>query len=210
MKINYFDFGLHKGDEVLMFLEAVKPLNAPVSVYGFEAHPELAQKASDRYKGSDNIQIINKAISNCNSKVRLYIAEGNKMEGNSIFKTKNNVNPDNFIEVEGVKFSDWIKSNIPNYKEFINVVRFNIEGAEIHLIDDLIESGISEHINLYLGSKGGEDILKCSEIKHLHGSYVEKLVENNIEVHQFCVVSTDNISYERIQKIVDDGWGRWK
>jgi len=205
MKINYFDFGLHRGDEILMFLDCIKPLSASVSVYGFEAHPELHQKAVNRYKGSDNIHIVNKAISNSNSKVKLYIANGNKMEGNSIFQTKSNVDPEDFVEVDGVKFSDWLKKNVPNYKEFINVVRFNIEGAEIHLMDDLIESGVSEHISLYLGSSGGEDIMKCSEIRHLHDDYIDKLKDNDIQVHQFCKASVNNVSYDKINEILRNG-----
>lgn len=204
MKINYFDFGLHKGDEILMFLEAIEPLTKDVNVYGFEAHTELAKEAENRYKDYPNVTIINKAIAERNSKVRLYIAEGNKMEGNSIFKTKNNVDPENFIDVDGIKFSDWIKKNVPNYKKSINVIRFNIEGAEIYLMHDIVKAGINKHISLYLGSKGGDDILKCTEIKHLHKVYMEHLDKFNIDIHQFCKASPNNIPYDKIRELIQN------
>jgi FkbM family methyltransferase len=200
MKINYFDFGLHKGDEICMFLDVVKPLNAYVRVFGFEPHPDLYNEVSKRYAGNLDIQILPYAVSDKNETIPLYIAESNKMEGNSIFSSKNNVDADNYVNVQAVKFSDYI--NTIDYKDCINVVRFNIEGAEIHLFDDIIKSDLIENIDLYLGAKGGVDILKVSEISHLHSSYENKLRENGIEVHQFCSVSQDNISSEKICSIL--------
>jgi FkbM family methyltransferase len=200
MKINYFDFGLHKGDEIQMFLDATKSIQGiyDISVYGFEAHPELSIKVANRYSEYDNVEIINKAISFENSKIRLYIAEGNKMEGNSVFSSKNNVSTDNYVDVDGVLFSDWLIENETSFSDAINVIRFNIEGAEIYLLEDIISSGLNEYIYLYLGSSGGVDILKCEEIAHLHSDYEQKLKQNGIEVHQFCSASTNNISADRI------------
>jgi FkbM family methyltransferase len=200
--INYFDFGLHKGDEITMFLDAIQPINSSVNVYGFEAHPDLHKRVKKRFEHSQDINIFNKAISNKNSKVNLYIAPNNKMEGNSIFPTKNNVSSE-YVEVDGILFSDWLLKNVPNYKEAVNVIRFNIEGAELFLIDDLINSGIYKEISLFIGSRGGEDILKCSEIAHLHSDYEKKLIENSISVYQFCSASVNNISNENICKILN-------
>lgn len=200
MKINYFDFGLHKGDEIEMFLEAISPLKASVRVYGFEPHPELYERVSKRYSHNLDIKIFPYAVSDINGKTRLYIADGNQMEGNSIFKTKNNVDPNNFVEVKTIKFSDYLDTI--DYKDYINVVRFNIEGAEIHLIEDIVANGLNNNIQLFLGAKGGVDILKCEEISHLHSDYKEKLKSNGIEVYQFCSVSQDNISDEKIRSII--------
>ena len=161
----------------------------------------MFQKAADRYRNYQNVQIFDYAISNNNGYAKLYIAEGNKLEGNSIFKSKNNVDPSKYIEVKSIKFSDWIRKNIPNYTKEINVIRFNIEGAEIHLLEDIIEKELNKHIYLYLGASGGEDILKCKEISHLHSSYESRLKENEINVHQFCSVSQNNISSEKIISI---------
>jgi FkbM family methyltransferase len=203
MHINYFDFGLHNGDEIVMFSESINSLkDKSLSVYGFEAHPDLCNRAKDRYKHASNIKIFNKAVSFQKGKTRLYIAKKNKMEGNSIFISKNNVDAENYVDVETFKFSDWVKESISNFKKSINVVRFNIEGAEIYLIKDIIESGIRDYIHLFLGSSGGEDILKCTEIAHLHGEYMNMLEENKIKVYQFCKASPNNVSNEKIQQLI--------
>lgn len=200
MNINYFDFGLHNGDEISMFLDAVSPLGAYVRVFGFEPHPELYDKVSARYAGNLDIQILPYAVSDKNGTIPLYIAEGNKMEGNSIFSSKNNVDADNYVEVQAIKFSEYLETI--DYKDSINVVRFNIEGAEIHLFEDIINSGLNKHIDLYLGARGGVDILKVPEIIHLHSEYEQNLIANGIEVHQFCSASQDNISSEKIRSIL--------
>ena len=203
MRINYFDFGLHYGDEIDMFLSAVRPLAAMVTVYGFEAHPDLSQRVAQKYKDYPDISIINKAIAPKGSKpIPLYIAEGNKMEGNSIFSTKYNVDKQNFVYVEGIVFSEWLLENVPDYKESINVVRFNIEGAEIYLLKDIISNNIHRSIKLFLGASGGVDILKCEEIAHLHKEYERRLIENDIFVHQFCAASHNNIPNDRICQIL--------
>jgi len=205
MKINYFDLGLYNGDEIQMFLDAVKPMEADVKVYGFEAHLHLAEKVAHRYHKNKNVQIINRAISDKNGMTKLYIANGNKMEGNSIFPTKENVNPEEFVEVECVKFSDWIANNVPFWWRAKNVIRFNIEGAEIHLMDDIISTGVFRKIDLFLGSKGGVDILKCSEIVHLHENYLQMLADYEINVHQYCAVDIGNISDEYIREYLAYG-----
>jgi FkbM family methyltransferase len=203
MHINYFDFGVHKGDEIEMFLDAVEPIElCTVDVYGFEAFPHLAYVAQMRYDKLPNVKIFNKAIYNNNVRVRLYIAEGNAMEGNSIFSSKENVDQENYVDVDGIKFSDWIEYNVPEYKKGINVIRFNIEGAEIYLFEDLITSKIDQHFDLFLGASGGVDILKCSEIAHLHDDYNRMLKNKSIIVHQFCAASKNNISPERIREII--------
>lgn len=206
--INYFDFGVHNGDEIEMFLNAVKPLVGSViftpKVYGFEAHPDLCFQARARYSEYDNVRIVNEAICNHNEVIKLYIAESNKMEGNSIFKGKRNVDPLNFEVVKGTKFSTWLKQNQIPYKKCINVVRYNIEGAEIYLFEDIIDNCINEHIDIYLGAADGDDIAKCSEISHLQNDFKKKLESECIKVHQFCSASPNNVSEEFIRRKITD------
>jgi len=203
LQINYFDLGLHLGDEIQMFLDAVESLDAKVNVYGFEAHPDLANKVRNRYKNLSNVNIYNKAISNktdSDGMIKLFIANANRMEGNSIYATKHNVEPNNFVKSEAIKLSEWIKENLKDYKNSINVLRYNIEGAEVDLFQDLISSEMYEHIHLFLGSRGGEDILKCSEISHLHQGFLDTLRIYSINVHQFCSASINNIDAEQIRR----------
>jgi FkbM family methyltransferase len=200
MNLNYIDLGLHKGDEIQMFLDAVKPLKhfKKIRVFGFEPHPDLFQAVKKRYQNNISVRIFDKAISNSNGDANLYIAESNKLEGNSLFSTKNNVDKDNFVKCQTIILSDWIKDEIPSFKKDVNVLRYNIEGSEIHLFNDLINTGLSKYFNLYLGSANGDDILKCSEIHHLHEDFMNILKNNNIYVHQYCAASINNIKSQDI------------
>jgi FkbM family methyltransferase len=177
--INYFDLGTHKnGTEINMFLRAVQNMDVPYNIYGFEAHPDLAQQAAERYAEYPEVKIYNIAISDKNEKIELYLNRGRGL-GNSIFKTKNNVDAKKFVEVEGVVFSDWVRDNKIDLT-MINILRFNIEGAELHLMNDLVLSGLYKDIDLILAPSTGGDILKCKETKPLYGYYIEMLKRHNI------------------------------
>lgn len=183
-EINYFDLGLHKdAKEIDMFVDICKKNKIKYNVWGFEAHPKYCDFLEKKYENDINIKIINKAISNENGILNLYISESNDGEGNSIFKTKKNVNKENFISVDCILFSDWILKNIPNFKNENNILRFNIEGAEWHLMNDLNDNNMLNFFKLFLGSN--TDIPKVSEINKYLPNYLSILKKNNITIHRF-------------------------
>jgi FkbM family methyltransferase len=191
MKLNYFDLGLHKDAvEIDMFIDICKKNKFEYNIYGFEAHPEYCNKLYKKYENDKNVKIINKAISNNNGLIKLYISEKNNGEGNSIFKTKINVNANNFITIESIKFSDWIKENIVDFKENNNILRFNIEGAEWHLINDLNDNNLLKYFKIILGSKS--DIRKVGELVKYIEEYDMILKNNNICVNRFTKVNPKN------------------
>ena len=183
-KINFIYLGTHIGQEIEMFLNEVKDKETDFEIYSFEAMPSTFRQVNSKFMSKDKVRIYNYAISNKKGKTKIY--EASKTLGNSIFKTKNNVNPNKFYEVDSISIVDWIKDNIPSYKEDINILRFNIEGAELLLIRDIVEKDFTKHINLFLGARVGADILKCSEIVDEYDSYIELLKENNIVIHYYC------------------------
>lgn len=184
IKINYFDLGLHKdAKEIDLFLSICEQHNFKYNIYGFEAHPEYCKILEIKYKDDKNIQIINKAISNKNGNEKLYLNTTFGGEGNSIFKTKNNVIKDKFIVVESILFSEWIEANIPNFKNENNILRFNIEGAEWYLMNDLNKNGMLKFFKIFLGSH--LDMNKVSELKEKIKEYEDILNQNNIKVESF-------------------------
>lgn len=185
MLINYFDLGLHKGQEIPLFIKICETNNWEYQIYGFEAHPDYCKTISEKYKANKNIQIINKAITDTPGKIKLFLANSNGGEGNSIFRTKNNVTDQNVI-VEGIRFSDWIKKNIPNFKSQTNVMRFNIEGAEWHLMQDLINNDMYKYFKVICGST--PDIPKVAELRDKLSEYNNLLIEHGIIVHRFTYV----------------------
>ncbi len=183
-KINYFDLGLHKeAEEIDMFLEICKKNNYDYCVYGFEAHPDYCKNLVKKYKNDNNIQIINAAIYNKNTKTKLYISETSDGAGNSLFKSKNNINIDNYVLVNAILFSDWIKNNVKNYKKFLNILRFNIEGSEWYLINDLDKTNTLKYFKIILGTN---DMSKVSTLHNKINKYNETLKRNNINTYRFC------------------------
>jgi FkbM family methyltransferase len=188
IKINYFDLGLHKNaPEIDMFLDICHKNGFDYNIWGFEAHPEYCKKLQHKYSGNNKITIINKAISNNLNKIKLYISNENDGEGNSIFKTKNNVNENNYIEVDGIIFSEWLKENVPNLGSCNNILRFNIEGAEWFLMNDLISNNLNTKFKIFLGST--PDILKIGELKNKINDYNDLLIKNNINIHRYVGVN---------------------
>jgi FkbM family methyltransferase len=202
MKVNYFDFGLFDGEEINMFLNDIKDFNVDINVYGFEANPIFYEKIKNRFSHNNKIKIYNLAISDKNEKVKLYLEKTG--QGNSIFRTKNNVDPNNYYTVDGISFVDWLNDNLPNFVNDINIVRFNIEGAELLLINDMISKNVIKHFSLFLGSHVGVDILKVSEIQKEYQNYLKTLKDNKIEIKLYCKdLKNENVNLkEELKKIL--------
>lgn len=202
MKVNYFDFGLFDGEEINMFLNDIKDFNVDVNVYGFEANPIFYEKIKNRFIHNNKIKIYNLAISDKNEKVKLYLEKTG--QGNSIFRTKNNVDPNNYYTVDSISFVDWLNDNLPNFVNDINIVRFNIEGAELRLINDMISKNVVKHFSLFLGSHIGVDILKVSEIQKEYQNYLKTLKDNKIEIKLYCKdLKNENVNLkEELKKIL--------
>jgi len=184
IKINYFDLGLYKNaGEIDLFLEICKNNNFGYSIYGFEAHPGYCKILESKYTNDKNIQIINKAISNKKGTERLYLNDSYDGEGNSIFKTKNNIIVDKYIDVDSIVFSEWLLENVPSFINQNNILRFNIEGAEWYLMNDLNDNNMLSYFKIYLGSK--PDMKKVSELHNNIKDYEKILKDNNITVEKF-------------------------
>lgn len=184
MKVNYFDLGLFDGEEINMFLNDIKDFNVDVNVYGFEANPLFYEKIKKRFQDNEKIKIYNLAISDKKDKVKLYLEKTG--QGNSIYKSKNNVNPNEFYIVDSISFVDWLYEYLPSFVNDINIIRFNIEGAELLLINDMVSKNVVKYFNLFLGSHIGVDILKVNEIKQEYQNYIKTLNDNNIKIKLYC------------------------
>jgi hypothetical protein len=196
-RVNYFDLGLHSGLELRYVVTQILTPAAnkkliDFQAYGFEAceaavlfvkhQLQLKPNSKESY---DSTTIIHKAISNTQDKIKLYYTDREKQPegaGNSIFRTKNNVT-DKYEEVQGVIFSKWLKENVPNYDKHFNILKVNIEGAEWHLFNDMVDNDILQHFPVILGS--GHDVDKVSELDS--DKYWKLIKDNNINIHRFTV-----------------------
>lgn len=204
-KINYFDLGLYRGWEIKHIIYNIFPelKIENYNAYGFEAHPLYAQTVKESI-ANDRVEILNKAISSKSQKIKLYIASNGGI-GNSIYSTKNNVDKNNYVEVEGIVFSEWLEDNCPNFKDEVNILKVNIEGAEWDLFTDLVSKGYHKYF-IFCGA--GHDVEKVKELDP--EKYWRLIKENSIELLRFSEwkpYKNFNIK-EKIQEVINDEYIR--
>jgi len=178
--IHYYDLGVYTGSEIDAFIKIMNDLNKEYIVHGFEAHPEFAKKLRVKYNDNPNVHIHEKLIGRVNGRGRLYISTVE--QGHSMYASKNNATS-KFVEVDSVKLTDFVGTE---FKDQINIIRFNIEGAEWDLLQDFLLKEYQKYVNIWLGAEVGADIRKCGEIAHLYNDYIDLLKNNKIKIHQFC------------------------
>jgi len=162
--INWFDLGSLHGDEIQWFLDAV---NCPHTVYAVEAYKPFSDALTERYRGNQNVHVYNYAIG---TRDKLYIAD-NDGEGNSIYDTKRNVDKNNYVDVEPIELSAFIRKHVPDFDTSINILRYNIEGAEYDMMYDITTNGYL--FDAYLS--GELDLPKVGELKDKVDEYNQLL-----------------------------------
>lgn len=114
---------------------------AGARVFAFEPNPDAFAVLSQRMSGYPNVVCINKAVAAEEGTARLYLHENAASDpvhwstGSSLLSVKSNVNADTYVEVEVVDFIEFLVSlNSP-----VALVKMDIEGAEVALLDRLLE-----------------------------------------------------------------------
>ena len=211
-RVNYFDLGLHTGLELKYILTHILTPHKKVidfQAYGFEASKKFALRLKEQYHPQPelNTTIIHKAISNTEDNIKLYRVnleiQPNEV-GNSIFRTKNNVT-DEYEEVEGIIFSKWLKENVPDYEEHFNILKVNIEGAEWHLFNDMVDNDMLQYFPVILGA--GHDVDKVSELDS--DKYWKLIKDNNINIHRFVADWRTELN-ANISEIIRKEFKLWK
>lgn len=171
--------------EINLFIDHIVPKfkNITYSVYGFEADPDSAKKVKERYKNNPNVHIENIAISNSKGIVKLYKSDNGGL-GNSIFPSKNNVDPFKFYEVESNTFSNWLFEKNINLDKCINILKVNIEGAELYLWEDFKQNNLRNKFHILCGTTV-HDINKVRELSSKVQYYHELVKELNAELSVF-------------------------
>ena len=126
-----------------------------------EANPNLCEYLKQKYEYFDEVEIFNYAISNTSDYIDLYLGEGTL--ASSIYATKNNVT-DKTVKVMSQRFSDFVNDNVCELHTSHNVLKLNIEGAELDVYEDLIETDMFAEIDLFCGHPS-HDIEKVAELE---------------------------------------------
>lgn len=138
------DCGANVGDVTNMFF------SHGASVIAFEPNPYAYKILNERFQNISRVKCINKGVAgkkDCGIK-KLFLHEKSVENqvmystGCSIVSDKNNVNEETYVEVEMIDLSKFIKL----FNKKIKVLKIDIEGAEVELLNDLLDSGVIKDI----------------------------------------------------------------
>ena len=135
----FIDLGTNLGQEI----EKLLPLG--VESHSFEPHPRLAEKVRQKYGDYDNLIFYEQAAWIKNEKRQFYFKRGiDAVNGGATLKrSKININVTDFIEVECIDISEYIK----NLQRQIDVLKIDTEGSEYDILEHLINSSVIDSID---------------------------------------------------------------
>lgn len=141
------DCGANIGNISLLFAKK------KATVYAFEPDPLAFKILKQRTKDFSNITCYPKGVSTRKETVRFYFHnERANMNheaytvSSSIIEEKNNTSRNNFIEIETINLAEFITA----LEKRVAIVKMDIEGAEMDILDKFIEEKVYEKIDLML------------------------------------------------------------
>jgi FkbM family methyltransferase len=192
--VNYFDLGTHLGQEVdLVLAECCRSWagSMKVRVLMFEPHPFHFARLVQKYRRCRLAEFVffNCAVAARSGVGRLYLHPNDL--GHSIYHDKSGVTSE-FVPVITTPLS-MLVAEFPKHQSHVNILKANIEGAELDLLEDLAAHGLHRYFDLYLGSTPGRfnDIGKVTSLRN--AGKVDRaaaiLEDLGITIHKFCTAN---------------------
>jgi len=156
-------------------------LSQGAEVYAFEPNPHAFAVLKERFLDNPRVVCINKGVAGIKDvgEAKLFLhkkAETNQVKyasGCSILSDKHNVNADDYLSIEIIDLCEFIK----NLEKRVKILKIDIEGAEVELINDLIDQGLSNEIGYIIAeTHGGKSPSLCEPTKKL----VQRIKDENI------------------------------
>jgi len=164
----------------------VKPLiKYRPTIYCFEPNPIAFQQLRKNLGFADHLHLINKAVGVENKTAKLFkhISAVDSEEEELIYSVsaslianKSNVDKENYYEIEIIDFLDFIK----NIKRDILIVKVDIEGAEVELINALLDYNLHRRIKYLFVETHENTILELFKSTLLLKDRVKQLNIKNI------------------------------
>ena len=191
--INYIDLGVHHGQEIDLLLEQYIPYQEiyNLNVYGIEANHIISDALINKYSEYSHIvKIFNYAIYDEDDKeMNLYLTPDIQL-GSSLYSSKRNTTKQ-YVKTKTIKLSSFIKKSIKNFDDSINILKLNIEGAELLVYKDLIKNSFTSKFKIYCGHPS-HDIEKIPELYDKREEYYGIIKENKFKLKYFCADSLTN------------------
>ena len=148
-RVVYLDAGLHQTAEQIALMLKWFGQTADLQIHGLEAHPDYARECQRLFAGDPRVQIHNFALvgpDHRGSTDALHL-DGQKGLGNSLFAARGG----DAISVPAIRLSDFLRINQIVCPGDIVLLRMNIEGAEMQVIEDLATAGMIGQIDGFYG-----------------------------------------------------------
>jgi len=172
-------------------------------VYAFEPNIAAYNILKERMSMQDWIVCYNTAVSDKNETTKLYLhkkLDGKKQEdvndendyflhvrysqGSSLKSDKRNVDENNYQEVQSIRLCDFIR-DIQNHPDIppILILKIDVEGAEVDLLRDLLDTGIAKEIPFIFVETHEQKVPSIDKeltkiIKRIEAGQVHGLYEN--------------------------------
>jgi FkbM family methyltransferase len=136
------DCGANVGDYTLLLAAS------GATVHAYEPDPVAFDVLSSRLKNFPNVHLHQLAVSNAEGIAKLFLHTTRELDplkastGSSLVATKTNIDPNVYVQVGLTRLSDVVEKLGP-----IRMMKMDIEGHEIEVINDLIETGAIKKID---------------------------------------------------------------
>ena len=167
--LNYFDLGAHTGQEIEILMRqfdraATSDLGA-INIFAIEPHPVYFQQLVRRFSnhGIYKACFWNIGVSSREGVQKLHVHPNSL--GHSLYQDKSGVTQA-FVPTISMRLSTLLH-DLPKSDHDINVLKANIEGAEIDVLEDLESHSLLGYFDFYLGSAPGKfsDIAKVTSLR---------------------------------------------
>lgn len=117
-------------------------------VYAFEPDPYAFEKLSDRFARTPNVKLFKAAIGERADRVKLYRSNNFELnpdllsQSSSLFRDKINVSDAEYLDVDQIDIVEFVRSLAAP----IRIMKIDIEGAEVPVLEALIQSGMIDKI----------------------------------------------------------------
>jgi FkbM family methyltransferase len=122
-----------------------------VKVFAFEPNLFAFKVLQKKFEHQPNVVCLNQAVAHKAGKMKLFLhkqAGENQVHwstGSSLLSSKENIDPNDYLEVDTVDLCEFVEKNAP-----IKVLKIDIEGAEVELLNRFIDLGLHQKVGMVL------------------------------------------------------------
>lgn len=147
-RLIYIDIGMHKNALQLRFMKDAFAGILQLKTIGFEAHPDYFKEAVKSMRPGENDRLLNLAVvgPEQGKNVTLHVNGGDGL-GDSLIRSEGRQS----IVIPSIQLSEMLKSDGIGRGNEVVILRMNIEGAELYVLEDLLMSDLISRIDGYYG-----------------------------------------------------------